>query len=61
MDKDRKENRRINYNKKHFSKNKDKDFILEKKDTHKVVRDYKNKKKEIAQDELWEEWSDEIS
>lgn len=61
MDKDSKENRRSQFNKKNSSeKSKDKDFILEKRGKTRMVRDYKNKKQELEQEELWEQWSDEI-
>jgi hypothetical protein len=61
MDKDRKEHRRQNYNKKHSNKNKNKNFFIEEIDTHRMSKNYKSKKQQLKENELWEDWSDEVS
>lgn len=58
MEYDRKENRRLSY--KNKSKKPSKDVILDKKDQTRVKKAFKHKKQELEQEEIWEQWEDEI-
>lgn len=55
---DRKSHRRDNINRK---KTRPKDFDAhENRDQNKIKKAFKQRQKEIYQEELWEEWQDEI-
>lgn len=56
---DRKNNRRDSLSKKK-SKHRNRDEF-DARDLNKIQKEFKHKKKELYQDELWEEWQDEIS
>lgn len=58
MEYDRKENRRLSY--KNKNKKANKDIIFEKKDKNRVQKAFKHKKQEIEQEEIWEQWEDEV-
>lgn len=55
----RKENRRINFKQKNFKKV-DKDYLFEKKDVQKSNKAFRHKKQEIEQEEIWQQWEDEV-
>ena len=58
MDQERKEYRRNTLRSK---KNiKDKEYSVDKKDSSKIKKEFKNKKRQLAQEEMWEQWEDEI-
>jgi len=59
MDNDRKENRRNSYKAKK-SKNNNKDYIVDKKDRNKIQKAFKHRKLELEEEEVWEQWKDEI-
>ena len=54
-----KENRRINYKQKTHKKQ-DKDYLFEKRDINKSTKAFRHKKQEIEQEELWQQWEDEV-
>lgn len=59
MENERKESRRVSYkNKKR--KLHDKDFILDKKEKYETKKNMKIKRQEMEQEELWEQWENEI-
>ena len=49
-----KEDRRFHYKQKNSKK--DKSFVSENKDKNKIQKEFKHRKAEIKQDELWEDW-----
>lgn len=58
MEEDRKEYRRNNFKSK---KNKGSaDYSLERKDKNKIKKAFKQRKKELEEEETWELWEDEI-
>lgn len=58
MEEDRKEYRRNNFKAK---KNKgNADYSLERKDKNKIKKAFKQRKKELEEEETWELWEDEI-
>lgn len=56
---DRKNQRRDSFRKKHL-KNRD-DSLIEHRDTHKIKKALKSKIDKMREQELWEDWEDEIS
>jgi len=53
-----KEDRRSNYKQKN-SKKSHKELAAESKDNNKIKKEFKNRKAEIDQDELWENWQEQ--
>lgn len=54
-----KENRRINYKQKTYKKQ-DKNYLVEKRDVNKSNKSFRHKKQEIEQEEIWQQWEDEV-
>lgn len=59
MEQDRKEYRRTNFKQKKNSKTKDY-RSAEKKDAHKIKSSFKHRKMELEEEEIWEQWQDEV-
>jgi hypothetical protein len=53
---DRKQNRRSSFGSNIKKDRKIKDELLEHKSKKQQIKNFKNKKNDMAQDELWEEW-----
>ena len=53
-----KEDRRSNYKQKN-SKKSNKELAAESKDSNKIKKEFKHRKAEIEQDELWEDWQEQ--
>ncbi len=53
-----KEDRRFNYKQKN-SKKVNKDSVSDNKDREKIKKEFKHRKAEIEQDELWEHWQEQ--
>jgi|TARA_Y100000385_G_C12782831_1_gene504246 hypothetical protein len=58
MEQDRKEYRRTTLRSK--KNGKDKDYSVDKKDNNKIQKAFKHKKRELKEEEMWEQWEDEI-
>tara|TARA_R100001163_G_C5012282_1_gene157776 strand:+ start:736 stop:915 length:180 start_codon:yes stop_codon:yes gene_type:complete len=58
MEQDRKEYRRTTLRSK--KNGKDKDYSVDKKDSNKIQKAFKHKKRELEEEEMWEQWEDEI-
>lgn len=58
MEQDRKEYRRNTIKAKKITKGKD--YSINARDKNKIQKAFKNKKREIAEEEIWEQWRDEI-
>jgi|TARA_B100000073_G_scaffold170853_1_gene141271 hypothetical protein len=53
-----KDDRRFNYKQKN-SKKSNKNFVSDNKDQNKIKKEFKHRKAEIEQDELWEHWQEQ--
>jgi hypothetical protein len=58
MEQDRKEYRRTNFKCKKNGKIKEK--TSDKKDKHKIKQAFKHRKMEIEEEEIWEQWQNEV-
>ena len=58
MEQDRKEYRRSAF--KHKKDGKTKENAVERKDKHKIKTAIKHRKMELQEEEMWEQWQDEI-
>jgi len=59
MEEDRKQNRRNSFKNKKY-KTTNKDYIVDRKDQTKLKKAFKHKKIELEEEEVWEQWEDEI-
>ena len=58
MEQDRKEYRRTTLRSK--KNGKDKDHSVDKNDSNKIQKAFKHNKRELKEEEMWEQWEDEI-
>lgn len=59
MEQDRKEYRRSTFKQKRSGKTKDHNSA-EKQDNHKIKSAFKHRKRELEEEEIWEQWQDEV-
>ena len=59
MEEDRKQNRRNSFRNKKYKTN-NKDYVVDKKDQTKIKKAFKHRKIELEEEEVWEQWEDEI-
>lgn len=58
MEQDRKEYRRNTLKSK--KNGKEQKYSVDKKDSNKIQKAFKNKKRELSEEEIWEQWEDEV-
>ena len=58
MEQDRKEYRRNTLKSK--KNGKEQKYSVDKRDSNKIQKAFKNKKRELSEEEIWEQWEDEV-
>ena len=58
MEQDRKEYRRNTLRSK--KNGKEQEYSVDNKDSSKIQKAFKNKKRELSEEEIWEQWEDEV-